>query len=72
MARKPVVEKDDAAEPRRRGNGVQKVYDKLRRSILELSLPPGSPLDEMKAVGGIQPLPHPIREAMVRLAAEGC
>lgn len=72
MSKKPVTDKDDVgALPRRRGNGVQKVYDKLRQSILELSLAPGSPLDEMKLSEEFKLSRTPIREAMVRLAAEG-
>jgi hypothetical protein len=30
-----------------RGSGAQIVYDKLRKAILELTLEPGSPLDEV-------------------------
>jgi DNA-binding GntR family transcriptional regulator len=66
---------DDAkevnAERRTRGNGVQRVYDKLRQSILDLSLPPGSPLDETRLSEEFDLSRTPIREAMVRLAAEG-
>lgn len=64
---------DDAAvvEPLKRGHGVQKVYEKLRQSILDLSLPPGSPLDEMRLSEEFNLSRTPIREAMVRLAAEG-
>jgi DNA-binding GntR family transcriptional regulator len=50
---------------------VQKVYEKLRQSILDLSLPPGSPLDEMRLSEEFNLSRTPIREAMVRLAAEG-
>jgi DNA-binding GntR family transcriptional regulator len=56
---------------RKRGHGVQKVYEKLRQSILDLSLPPGSPLDEMRLSEEFDLSRTPIREAMVRLAAEG-
>ncbi len=58
-------------EIRKRGHGVQKVYEKLRQSILDLSLPPGSPLDEMRLSEEFNLSRTPIREAMVRLAAEG-
>lgn len=75
MARKPLDETEDlgeaVGEPRRRGHGVQKVYEKLRQSILDLSLPPGSPLDEMRLSEEFNLSRTPIREAMVRLAAEG-
>lgn len=56
---------------KKRGSGVQVVYDTLRQSILDLSLPPGSPLDEMRLAERFDLSRTPIREAMVRLAAEG-
>jgi len=62
---------ESTGEPRKRGLGVQKVYDRLRQSILDLSLPPGSPLDEMRLSEEFKLSRTPIREAMVRLAAEG-
>lgn len=72
MAKKTAPESEDlAAEPRKRGHGVQKVYEKLRQSILDLTLPPGSPLDEMRLAEEFNLSRTPIREAMVRLAAEG-
>jgi DNA-binding GntR family transcriptional regulator len=57
--------------PRQRGSGAQIVYDALRRSILELELQPGSPLDEVGLSTQFAMSRTPIREAMVRLAAEG-
>jgi len=71
MAKKRVAETEELAEPRKRGHGAQTVYEKLRRSILDLSLPPGSPLDEMRLSEEFNLSRSPIREAMVRLAAEG-
>lgn len=72
MAKKTARDDDAAvAEPLKRGHGVQKVYEKLRQSILDLSLPPGSPLDEMRLSEEFNLSRTPIREAMVRLAAEG-
>ena len=72
MAKKTARGEDAAvAEPLKRGHGVQKVYEKLRQSILDLSLPPGSPLDEMRLSEEFNLSRTPIREAMVRLAAEG-
>lgn len=56
---------------RSRGSGVQTVYETLRTSILDLTLLPGSPLDEMKLAEQFGLSRTPIREAMVRLAAEG-
>jgi DNA-binding GntR family transcriptional regulator len=62
---------EDAPVQRTRGSGVQTVYDTLRQSILELTLVPGSPLDETKLADQFQLSRTPVREAMVRLAAEG-
>jgi DNA-binding GntR family transcriptional regulator len=54
-----------------RGSGAQTVYDRLRQAILELSLEPGSPLDEVGLSEQFQMSRTPIREALVRLSAEG-
>lgn len=70
-------EENDARTPevspptRSRGSGVQTVYETLRASILDLTLLPGSPLDEMKLAEKFKLSRTPVREAMVRLAAEG-
>ena len=61
----------EAQPGKKRGLGVQTVYDELRKSILDLSLPPGSLLDEMRLAEQFNLSRTPIREAMVRLAAEG-
>ena len=59
-------------EPGRvRGSGAQSVYLALRQSILDLTLDPGSPLDEVTLSEQFQMSRTPIREAMVRLVAEG-
>lgn len=63
--------KATANAPRVRGSGAQTVYDTLRRSILELELEPGSALDEVRLSEQFDMSRTPIREAMVRLAAEG-
>ncbi|WP_248305158.1 GntR family transcriptional regulator [Devosia sp. 1566] len=61
-----------AGEPGRiRGSGAQKVYQTLRQSILDLTLDPGSPLDEVTLSEQFQMSRTPIREALVRLVAEG-
>lgn len=63
---------DDTAEaPRVRGSGAQKVYETLRKAILELELDPGSPLDEVSLSAQFDMSRTPIREALVRLGAEG-
>jgi DNA-binding GntR family transcriptional regulator len=51
--------------------GAQTVYETLRRSILELSLAPGSALDETTLSEKFNMSRTPIREALVRLAADG-
>lgn len=55
----------------RRGSGVGHVYETLRNDIIELALPPGSPIDEVQLAQRFSLSRTPIREALVRLAAEG-
>lgn len=71
--RKTTQPSPEGAAPvaRVRGSGAKTVYDQLRQSILELSLPPGSPLDEVTLSEQFQMSRTPIREALVRLSAEG-
>ena len=57
--------------PRTRGSGSQIVYEALRKSILELTLAPASPLDEASLSAQFDMSRTPIREALVRLAGEG-
>jgi len=54
-----------------RGFGVQTVYDALKRDILEMVLPPGEALDETRLSRRFAMSRTPVREALVRLAAEG-
>jgi DNA-binding GntR family transcriptional regulator len=56
---------------RKRGEGVKFVYDILRDEILDLDLPPGSPIDEVQLASRLSVSRRPIREALVRLASEG-
>lgn len=56
---------------RKRGSGVKVVYDILRDEILDLSLPPGSAVDEVQLAERFNMSRTPIREALVRLAGEG-
>lgn len=56
---------------RKRGSGVKLVYDILRDEILDLVLPPGSPIDEVQLAERFEMSRTPIREALVRLAGEG-
>lgn len=63
---------DSAAMPeRKRGEGVKLVYQILRDDILNLTLPPGSPIDEIQLSERLSMSRTPIREALVRLAGEG-
>lgn len=55
----------------RRGSGVSHVYETLRNEIVELALEPGSPIDEVQLAERFSLSRTPIREALVRLAAEG-
>ncbi|MGR3761744.1 GntR family transcriptional regulator [Roseobacteraceae bacterium NS-SX3] len=56
---------------RKRGSGVQYVYDILREEILDLTLEPGAPIDEVQLAERLAMSRTPIREALVRLAGEG-
>jgi DNA-binding GntR family transcriptional regulator len=56
---------------RKRGSGVKVVYEMLRDEILDLKLPPGSPIDEVQLAERFGMSRTPIREALVRLAGEG-
>lgn len=67
--RKPGV--PGAAAERVRGSGVQTVYEALRRSILDLAIAPGSALDEVRLAREFAMSRTPVREALVRLVAEG-
>ena len=54
-----------------RGFGVQLIYDALKSDILELRLQPGAGLDETRLSERFQMSRTPVREALVRLVAEG-
>jgi DNA-binding GntR family transcriptional regulator len=56
---------------RKRGLGAKLVYDVLRDEILDLSLAPGSLIDEVQLAERFGMSRTPIREALVRLAGEG-
>jgi DNA-binding GntR family transcriptional regulator len=55
----------------RRGSGVATVYGSLKREILELTIPPGSAIDEVTLTERFGMSRTPIREALVKLAGEG-
>jgi DNA-binding GntR family transcriptional regulator len=60
-----------AAPERKRGLGAKLVYNILRDEILDLSLAPGSPIDEVQLAERFAMSRTPIREALVRLAGDG-
>lgn len=62
---------ENSTPERKRGSGVKMVYDLLRDEILDLTLPPGSPIDEVQLADRFAMSRTPIREALVRLAGEG-
>lgn len=56
---------------RKRGSGVKVVHETLRNEILDLTLAPGSPIDEVQLAERFAMSRTPIREALVRLSGEG-
>lgn len=66
-----MIETPSNISERKRGSGVKLVYDLLRDEILSLTLPPGSPIDEVQLAERFSMSRTPIREALVRLAGEG-
>jgi DNA-binding GntR family transcriptional regulator len=60
-----------AKRGRPRGNGTQRVYDALRDEILMLSMAPGSHIDEARIESRFAISRTPIREALIRLQADG-
>jgi DNA-binding GntR family transcriptional regulator len=59
----------DAAHTR--GFRAVKVYEALRKDILELRIPPETLLDETELAARFQLSRSPVREALVRLSSEG-
>lgn len=55
----------------KRGGGAVLVYETIRDEILELTLAPGSALDESSLAARFSMSRSPIREALVKLAADG-
>jgi DNA-binding GntR family transcriptional regulator len=59
------------ARKRTRGSGAAGVYEQLRRDILELKMEPGTLLDETDLAARFRLSRSPVREALIRLSAEG-
>jgi DNA-binding GntR family transcriptional regulator len=62
---------DKADQPRTRGKGALRVYTKLREDILRMALLPGALLDEVEIGKQFNLSRSPVREALIRLSAEG-
>lgn len=58
-------------EPAQKATGAARVYSVLRDEILTLQLAPGTPLDEIGLSERFDLSRSPIREALVRLSADG-
>jgi DNA-binding GntR family transcriptional regulator len=71
VTRKAAKRRNATAPRRVRGAGAQTVYDKLRRAIFDMALLPGSALDEVSLSRQFAMSRTPVREALVRLAADG-
>jgi len=66
------MQQDGVAETRQsRGKGARHVYETLKREILTLALAPGIPLDETLLAERFSMSRSPVREALVRLSADG-
>ncbi|MEZ2223749.1 GntR family transcriptional regulator [Rhizobium sp. RCC_161_2] len=63
--------KQEKLVTRTRGQGTQTVYATLRREILSMTLRPDSHLDEVRLSERFGMSRTPIREALLRLAADG-
>lgn len=59
------------AQKQARGLGARYVYDTLKKEILTLTLEPGTPLDETSLSQRFAMSRSPVREALVRLSADG-
>jgi DNA-binding GntR family transcriptional regulator len=68
--RKLEKNQSDTQKPAK-GDGARLVYDTLRREILSLTLAPGSALDETALSNRFSMSRSPVREALVRLSADG-
>lgn len=62
---------EEDPQERKRGTGARFVYDTLRDEILNLTLQPGEPIDEISLADRLSMSRTPIREALVRLAGDG-
>lgn len=68
---KPKARSAPAPRKRARGSGAAAVYEELRRDILALEIEPGTLLDETELAQRFHVSRSPVREALIRLSAEG-
>ena len=66
-----MVQKQTVSVKHAKGRGSKFVFDELKREILSLALQPGTPLDETSLSERFEMSRSPVREALVRLSAEG-
>lgn len=71
LATKPKTAAARTPRKRARGSGATAVYDELRREILGLTMEPGTLLDETELAERFSLSRSPVREALIRLSAEG-
>lgn len=71
MARKPAAKKAANGARRPRGTGASYVHEQLKNQILHLELMPGTLLDETEISRQFGVSRSPVREALIRLSAEG-
>lgn len=55
----------------KRGSGTSKIYEQLKADILNMTLAPGEPLDETGLSNRFGMSRTPVREALLKLVAEG-
>ncbi|MFJ9449862.1 MULTISPECIES: GntR family transcriptional regulator [unclassified Herbaspirillum] len=70
MPKKNEVKQDDVTK-NAKGSGATKAYHLLRERIVSLAMRPGDDIDEQALVDEFGISRTPLREAMIRLAAEG-
>jgi DNA-binding GntR family transcriptional regulator len=68
-SKKPIAAQ--RSSKRGRGSGAVAVYDEVRRDILGLVMKPGTLLDETELAERFKLSRSPVREALIRLSAEG-
>lgn len=65
------MDSDATSQKQAKGRGARHVYEELKHEILTLQLEPGVPLDETALSQRFSMSRSPVREALVRLSAEG-